>query len=241
MKKLLLLFAAIMLTVSASAQKKTAVYNKFGDNWYVGSSLGFATPTTSFNSDGDRFEGLVPKFSLRVGKNLTTVFGLALESDLYFGGSETSWMKHKTFVNGVNVDILGTFNMNNLLYGYLGQPRPFEVIALIGGGYRHEYGYGHGGLSGWNGKAALDLTFNLGEEKAWQLYIEPAAVLGHPRCSWRPKDTIRYGRFGHESAWKILAQLSVGVIYKFRNSNGTHNYKIVETTYNDIDGQYTQK
>lgn len=238
MKKLLLLFAAAMLTVSVSAQKKTAVYNKFGDNWYVGSSLGFATPTTSFNSDGDRFEGLVPKFSLRVGKNLTTVFGLALESDLYFGASETSWMKTKTFINAINVDLLGTFNINNLLYGYLGQPRPFEVIALIGGGYRHSYGYV---LSGWNGKAGLDFTFNLGEEKAWQIYIEPAAVLGHPRCSWRPKDTIHYGYMGRETAWKVLAQLSVGVMYKFGNSNGTHNYKLVETTYDDLDGQYTQK
>ena len=239
MKKLLLLFAAAMLTVSVSAQKKTAVYNKFGDNWYVGANLGVATPLTDI-SGGDRLEGLVPKFSLRVGKNLTTVFGLAFESDLYFGAAKGSWMDQKTMIDAINVDLLGTFNLNNLLYGYLGQPRPFEVIAIIGGGYRHEY---VSTLSGWNGKGGLDLTFNLGEEKAWQLYIEPAVVFGHPEPSWRPIDRLHYNHKGERfhRQYKALLQLSVGVIYKFKNSNGTHNYKIVETTYNDLDGQYTQK
>ena len=36
MKKLFLVLAAAMLTVSASAQKTTITSNKAGDNWYVG-------------------------------------------------------------------------------------------------------------------------------------------------------------------------------------------------------------
>ena len=235
MKKLLLLFAAAMLAVSVSAQKRTAVYNKFGDNWYVGANLGVATPISEYHWGG-RLEGFAPKFSLRVGKNLTTVFGLVLESDLYFEAEGWSMMKQKTFIDAINVDILGTFNINNLLYGYLGHPRPFEVIALIGGGYRHTYGYAP--RSGMNGKAALDFAFNLGAKDAWQLYIEPALVLGHPQPSWRPTDRIWETWSPH---YKGIIQLSVGMIYKFRNSNGTHNYKIIETSDNDFDGQYTQK
>lgn len=240
MKKLLLLFAAAMLTVSASAQKRTAVYNKFGDNWYVGGNLGIAAPISDWGDDGGRFDGLSPKLSLRVGKNLTTVFGLALESDLYFGAGEESFMKTRTFINGINVDLLGTFNMNNLLYGYLGQPRPFEVIVFGGGGYSHTYGWV---LSGWNGKAGLDFTFNLGEKKAWQLYIEPAFVFGQPRPRWELHKKAVYNKGSHENDYHVngIFQLSVGLVYKFRNSNGTHNYKIVEVSYDDLDGQYTQK
>ena len=40
MKKVILLFAAAMLTVSASAQKTAITANKAGDNWYMGINVG---------------------------------------------------------------------------------------------------------------------------------------------------------------------------------------------------------
>jgi outer membrane protein OmpA-like peptidoglycan-associated protein len=125
-------------------------------------------------------------------------------------------MKQKTFIDAINVDLLGTFNLNNLFAGYKGEPRPFEVIALIGGGYSHSYGCSSSGL---NAKGGVDLAINMGANKAWQLYFEPAVVLGQPTPSWRNPFRKLNGK------WNAIAQLSVGVNYKFGNSNGSHNYK----------------
>lgn len=214
------MLAAAMLTVSASAQKTTITSNKAGDNWYVGANVGVATPVSKFknekNEEIGRLKGFAPKLGVRVGKNLTTVFGLALDADLYFESSEKSAMQKKTFIDAINVDLLGTFNLSNAFAGYQGEPRAFEVIALVGGGYSHTYGNASSGL---NAKAGLDFAFNLGADKAWQLYIEPAIVMGQPSPVWaNPFRKVN-------DKWNAIAQVSVGVNYKFGNSNGSHNFK----------------
>jgi outer membrane protein OmpA-like peptidoglycan-associated protein len=224
MKKFFLVLAAAMLTVSASAQKTTVTANKAGDNWYVGINAGVATPVSKFNVGTEEWgfmKGFAPKLGVRVGKNLTTVFGLALDADLYFESSEKSMMKQSTFIDAINVDLLGTFNLNNLFAGYQGQPRCFEVIALAGAGYSHTYGDASSGL---NAKAGFDFAFNLGANKAWQLYIEPSVVLGQPAPTWsNPFHKVSYG---NEKKWNAIGQVSVGVNYKFGNSNGSHNFKV---------------
>ena len=220
MKKLFLGLAAAMLTVSASAQKTTITSNKAGDNWYVGLNAGVATPVSKFNvgtEEWGRLKGFAPKLGVRVGKNLTTVFGLALDADLYIESSEKSMMKEKTFIDAINVDLMGTFNLSNLFAGYQGQPRCFEVIGLIGGGYSHTYGYAQSGL---NAKAAVDFAFNLGAAKNLQLYIEPALVMGQPSPVWaNPFRKVN-------DKWNAIGQVSVGLNYKFGNSNGSSNFKI---------------
>lgn len=222
MKKLLFVFAAAMLTASASAQKTAITSNKAGDNWYIGANIGIATPVAKFpygtDSEGaGRLKGFAPKLGVRVGKNLTTVFGLALDADLYIESSEKSVMKQYTFVDAINVDLLGTFNLSNAFAGYNGEPRAFEVIALVGGGYSHTYGAPQSGI---NVKGAIDFAFNLGANKAWQLYIEPAIVMGQPMPSWsNPLRKVN-------DKWNGIGQVSVGLNYKFGNSNGSHNFKI---------------
>jgi outer membrane protein OmpA-like peptidoglycan-associated protein len=125
-------------------------------------------------------------------------------------------MKQKTFIDAINVDLLGTFNLSNAFAGYKGEPRAFEVIALVGGGYSHTYGCSNSGL---NAKGAFDFAFNLGANKAWQLYIEPAVVLGQPTPAWRnPFRKLN-------DKWNAIGQLSIGLNYKFGTSNGTHNFK----------------
>ena len=53
MKKLFVLFAAAMLTASASAQGTAVTSSKFGDNWYAGINAGIATyPKEKFGDDG---------------------------------------------------------------------------------------------------------------------------------------------------------------------------------------------
>ena len=236
-------FAAAMMAASVSAQDNTAITaNKFGDNWYIGINGGVATPMQKFGDYGF-MKGFAPNAGLRIGKNLTTVFGLAAEGTAYLGASEKSMMKTRTFVSELDVNLLGTFNLTNLLGGYPGEPRAFEVIALGGFGWAHGFGAYPISVMGvdvpvekvnaLNSKVALDFAFNLGANKAWQLYIEPAAIF----CieSWANglavKDDMKYdSRSG-------LFQLNLGLNYKFGNSNGTHNFaKAALRDQSEIDG-----
>ena len=232
MKKLFLMLAVAMLTVSANAQKTAVTANKAGDNWYIGINAGVATPVSKFRvnlggaEDYGFMKGVSPEFGVRVGKNLTTVFGLALDINNYFGNKSDSksTFGSKTFINSTDFDILSTWNLSNLFGGYQGQPRKFEVIALAGGGYSRAWAQKQGGI---NAKLAFDLALNLGAAKQWQVYLEPGVVLGQPYPHYanpfRKTEFLFNGK-----KWNGAFSLKLGVNYKFGTSNGTHNFKIEE-------------
>ena len=220
MKKLFLLFAAAMLTASVSAQRTTVTANKAGDNWYAGINAGAATNMHKFGETGF-FKGFSPEFGVRIGKNLTTVFGLALDANAYFLNKEDgkSTFGTKTFIDATDFDLMTTWNLNNAFAGYKGQPRTFEVIALVGGGYSRAWAKHEGGI---NAKAAIDFAFNLGANKAWQVYIEPSAILGEPGVQYANP----FYRVGDPKKYNGTFSLKAGVNYKFGCSNGTHNFAI---------------
>lgn len=237
MKKVFLMFAAAMLTASVSAQNTTITANKAGDNWYVGIKGGAATPMVKWDnaaeSDGAGFfKGFAPNAGIRIGKNLTTVFGLALDGTVYFESNDKSGMKTKTFVDAMAVDLLGTINLMNAFAGYKGEPRAFEIFAIAGMGYNRYFGKGKDANgdaikeSGINFKGGLDLAFNLGKDKAWQLYLEPAVVFGLPQGTWGDPFTKMAVTSNGKATEKLngLFQLNLGLNYKFGTSNGTHNY-----------------
>ena len=220
MKKLFLMFAAAMMAASVSAQENTAITaNKAGDNWYFGVNAGVSTVTKeSFDGASNGFfKSLAPTFGVRVGKNLNTVFGLALDADMHFKSNDKWNAGSKTFVEDLNVDLLGTFNLSNLFAGYPGEPRAFEVIALGGFGWSH--GFNHASkANGINSKVALDFAFNLGAAKAWQLYIEPSLTYGLIGTAYDDFDDFKY------DINRSIFTLKAGLNYKFGNSNGTHNF-----------------
>lgn len=221
MKKVLFMFAAVLMAASVNAQTAVTA-NKFGDNWYVGINGGIGFTGTLEGDNATAFKGMAPNFGLRIGKNLTTVFGLALEGNAYFEPNDKSVLSaSKTFVKGTDVNVLGTFNLSNLFGGYKGEPRTFEVIALGGLGWTHQFGTGFR-INELVSKYGLDFAFNLGQAKAWQLYIEPAIVYGLE--GYVDKMCIN-NRFKHNINNTML-QANIGLIYKFQNSNGTHNYAI---------------
>ena len=212
------MLAAGFMAVSANAQNTAITANKAGDNWYIGANAGVTTTLTKQTPDGGFFKALAPTFGVRVGKNLTTVFGLALDADMYFKSNEKWNAGSKTFVEGINADLLGTFNLSNLFAGYPGEPRAFEVIALGGFGWTH--GFNHvSKANAMNSRVALDFAFNLGADKAWQLYIEPSLTYGLI-SSYGYDDFQDFKYDINRSAFAIKA----GFNYKFGNSNGTHNF-----------------
>ena len=231
MKKLFLMLAAATFAANVSAQGTAITSNKFGDNWYLGVNAGIDTKVKEqFGSDGF-FKSIAPTVGVRVGKNLTTVFGLALEGDVLFKSNNKWYPGGKTFIEGLSLDLMGTFNMSNLFAGYKGEPRPFEVIALYGFGWEHDFNH-LSKSNAINSRVALDFAFNLGAAKAWQLYIEPSMTynlhnwLGGIDLSNEFRYDARNAYFG----------LKAGLNYKFGNSNGTHNFAIAQLRdQNEID------
>ena len=229
MKKLFLMLAAGMMAASVNAQNTVITSNKAGDNWYIGANAGVSTTLTKQTENGGFFKALAPTFGVRVGKNLTTVFGLALDADMHFKSNDKWYAGSKTFVEDINVNLLGTFNLSNLFAGYPGEPRAFEVIAL--GGFGWEHGFNHiSKANAINSRVALDFAFNLGEAKAWQLYIEPSLTYNLKSWIYGVDESVGYALLGVNNPGfqydvnKAVFGLKVGFNYKFGNSNGTHNF-----------------
>ena len=237
MKKLLLLFAVATMAVSAQAQ--TVTESKTFDNFYVGINGGVATKATGHAW----LKGLNPNAGLRIGRWFTPVFGLAVESNAYF--SNKPYKSTGTVVRFLNSSLLGTVNFSNWFGGYKGEPRCFEVVGLYGLGWGHLFGTPErlfvDGVytpvykqithrNNLTSKAAIDLVFNLGEKKAWQFYVEPS-------ITWGLNDEVYDGVYpmaslGHSTMQyninKAYVQLNAGFIYKFKNSNGTHNFTVAK-------------
>ena len=216
MKKFILMLSAVALTASASAQ--TVVESKTFDNFYIGINGGLATKTTGHGW----MDNLNPNVGLRVGRYFTPVFGLAVESNVYLANKP--YPSIKTFVRSMNTSLLATVNLNNWLGGYEGEPRLFEISGLYGIGWGHVFGTPSENThdNTLTSKAAIDFAFNLGSAKAWQIYIEPAMIWTLAGQNALPDKEVQYDI--NESGF----QLNVGLVYKFRNSNGTHNFKNAE-------------
>ncbi len=234
MKKLFLMLAACTMAASVNAQNTAITSNKFGDNWYLGVNAGVSTQMTKQTTDGGFFKALAPTVGIRAGKNLTTVFGLALDADVHFKSNKKWGDYSKTFIEDLDIDLLGTFNLSNLFAGYKGEPRPFEVIALGGFGWSH--GFNHvSKVNAINSRVALDLAFNFGAQKQWQFYVEPSLTYGLHGWTEGIDNAIVYSllgsSYGNDFQYDINKadfSLKAGLNYKFGTSNGTHNFKMAE-------------
>lgn len=103
-----------------------------------------------------------PVVGIHIDKYLTPTFGLSLEAMGSFNTTQS-----KTAFDGSNVSLLGLVNLNNLLAGYHGVPRSFEIEAVAGIGWLHYYvnsGMGED-QNGMSTKLGLNFNFNLGKAR----------------------------------------------------------------------------
>lgn len=226
MKKLGLLFAAAAMAVSVNAQ--TVTESKTFDNFYIGINGGAQVKTT-----GESWmNNLNSNAGLRIGRWFTPVFGLAAEGNVYFNDHCKHYMpQSKTVARYMNVGLIGTVNLSNWFAGYKGEPRLFEVVPVYGFGWGHTFGTDEN-RNVLTSKAGIDFTFNLGKAKAWQVYVEPS-------MNWS------LNGYGYEGVAyninKSAFQLNAGIVYKFKNSNGSHNFTIAQLRdQNEIDGLNSQ-
>ena len=246
MKKIFTLCAAAALAVSASAQ--TVTESKTFDNWYIGINGGLATGIhpSQLGCGGSWAKDITPNAGIRVGRYFTPVFGLAAESNVYFAdlhhtgrtGNNLFANVTNTLITSMNTSLIATVNFSNWFGGYKGAPRTFEVSGVYGLGWGHVFGGEDGAryAKNWNtcdkvdfltSKAGVDFAFNLGKAKAWQIYIEPAVIWNLEGAQKGVRYDANYADF----------QLNAGVVYKFKNSNGTHNFTVAQLRdQSEIDG-----
>lgn len=226
MKKLVLLFAAAAMAVSVSAQ--TVTESETFDNFYIGINGGAQVKTTN----EAWMKNLNSNAGLRIGRWFTPVFGLAAESNVYFNDHCSHFMpQSKTIARYMNTSLIATVNFSNWFAGYKGEPRTFEFVPVFGFGWGHTFGT-EDNFNVLTSKAGIDFTFNLGSKKAWQIYVEPS-------MNWA------LNGYGYEGVAydinKSAFQLNAGIVYKFKNSNGSHNFTIAQLRdQSEIDGLNSQ-
>lgn len=207
MKKIIFIFAALLMT-ALCANAQTATENaKFFDNWSAGIGAGATTPL-DFN----------PVFPVNAGaklfinKDLTPVVGLQAEAGVLFNDNNFGrWTS--TTVKLTNVGLNGTVNLNNLFAGYNGTPRVFEVSTNTGLGWLHYWN--GGGANDLTTKTGLDLSLNLGKTRASSIVLSPAVY-------WNITGGGAKVQFNKHRAQLAL---TLSYVYHFGTSNGTRHFK----------------
>ena len=213
MKKFILSLM-VMLTVMLSSANAQIAYQKadFLDNVYVGLNGGVSSPldfnsVTPFNAQA----------GVKVGKNWSPVFGTNIEGTAVFG--DNHFADSHTFVKATYVGLNGTLNLTNLFLNY-NPDKVFETSLEAGLGWIHNYHTptptnidGHANYLG--AKTGVIFAWNIGNNKAWQLYAEPSVYWNLSKT-----DKIQFNKHNAQLA------VSVGVVYKFKTSNKTHNFKV---------------
>lgn len=207
MKKILV-FLMMMICLSANAQTAVETPKTF-DNVYAGAQMGISTPM-SFNSTFP----LNTYFGVKIGKNITPIVGFNIEGDMWFG-SATNKQGRFSYKNGIratNIGLNATIDMFNWFGGYKPN-RTFTIIPEAGLGWLHSFNSNASDFNDLSAKTGVQFAWNVG--KAWQLYAEPTV--------WWNLTKNKKLEFN-----KNCSQLGiqVGFIYKFKNSNKTHNFVV---------------
>lgn len=170
MKKVTILVAAALAVTGLSANAQKAYEGtRFLDNWYVGVKGGVTTPT----AHSAFWRNMRAETGIELGKQITPVLAVSFEG---LTGINTSMSR--TAFDDLNLGALGKINLNNLFFGYNGEPRLFEVEGIAGFGWGHDFmnsGYGYD-RSYMVSRFGASLNFNLGEQKAWTVNVRPAIV-----------------------------------------------------------------
>lgn len=231
MKKVLLAAAMMTLGLSSACAQEGLQKATFWDNWYVGAKIGATTPLTF-----DPTFPLNPAFGVKVGKWFSPYFGFNIEGLTNFGDNgfaasvrggnangKFATLDSKTLFKNVNVGVNGTINWTNLFLGY-NENKVFELTSDLGIGVYHAFGDDQlsqidntGDNTELTAKTGFNFAWNLGgASKPWQIYVEPAIYWN---LTHGPGDCVEFNRKAAQLG------LFLGVNYKFKTSNGTHNFK----------------
>lgn len=217
MKRFVIIMAALLISVFASAQ--TVEGSRTFDNIYVGVNGGVISP---FMTNNGFWKDLRPIAGLEIGKDFTPVIGVSVEGIAAFNTTGS-----QTIVDQSNVTGNFKVNISNWFGGYKGQPRLIEFLVVPSMGWGHNYAVETPDVNYVTFNPHAQMNINMGKARAWQINVKGGV-------SWRTQE-------GTDWLYKEngAATLRVGLSYKFghKNTKGvkTHNFTSVPVPY------YSQK
>lgn len=218
LKKILVSVLAMMSFSFGFMNAQTVMDSKFTDNTYISVTTG-ATGWLHPNCNGySNFGKSISSVSgLRLGKYVTPILGFEIEG-------EVGMANRYTFVDHTLLNTNMLFNMNNVFHNYKEIPDLVEFVPFLGFGWHHTYGHVNNNLSS---KFGMQVNFNLGKEKAWQINVIPSInyIMTDNGFSNRPTAQPRY------DICRSYVNLQVGFTYKFKNQYGTHHFVISPYKY----------
>lgn len=244
MKKILVFMMAMIATVSMMAQ--TVEKSKLTDNTSVTVKGGVSA---LMHPGCNGYENLGHTLQASAGLNLekwvTPTFGLGLDGTVGFtNGSRVGLYQSKNWVNYVSVMAQGKVNWTNLLLGYKGAPRKFEVVTAAGIGWVHGFYQGTefpgvGYMSDQDDlgtKFSAELKYNVTPRLALVAspYLAYRLTNGLPTQECGTKHMNRQPRFDSRAAWYGL---EVGVSYRLGKTFTLCPYKYTQADVDALNGQ----
>ena len=223
MKKTLLSIATVVAVITSANAQDMLSKSKFFDNWQVGvKGGGFSWTTREAFIKNTR-----ATFGAEIGKQISPAFRLGVEGMAYVRPVDfDDAPEFGNFVDMSNVSLVGTVNLSNLIAGYKGTPRFFEVEGFAGLGWAHIYPQGADNrkapnvLNTMTAEFGSNLLFNLGQSKAWGIKISPALVYGVDGVENRA-ESVSSNELNLKNSF---TQVTAGVVYRFKGSNGAHHF-----------------
>lgn len=198
--------------VNAQDVKETVMPSKVVDNIYL--SIGGGAMT---NLD---FNGVFPLngfVTVKVGENITPVFGFNVEGTASFGSAVTHGLRwdgvSHNIVRGTYVGINPTVNLTNLFGGY-SVNRRFNLLTETGIGWYHTFVPNNMDANDFGTKTGVVADVKLGKTKAWSIFANPAVY-------WNMTSANNGVKFNKNGA---QLSLMIGVTYNFLNSNKAHGF-----------------
>lgn len=210
MKKFIFMFLTMLTfafgTMSAQSQSNYAGSSKFTDNWSVTVQGGVLT---TFNDFFAGHTAVAPIAVVGADKYFTPWFGVGVDGRTLIGTGHGKFNTHTAF-DAVNVNGYLKFNIVNM-FKFDGTRHFFEPVVYTGLGWGHQTCSDASPRNYMTYRAGVELNFNLGKSRAWAVVVNPAVV-------WGDLDNGKLNR--HHGNLELTA----GVVYHFKTSNGTHAF-----------------
>lgn len=202
MKKMLLAVLAIAVSGVVTASAQAVEQPGFFDNWSLGLDGGIASPL----KNNPFFKSMRGVVGAHIQKQVTPTFAVGAEG--LFGVNTSSWKGQahsSTIFDNSYVGLYGAVDLFNLFDGYKCMRRPFNIEAVAGAGWGHEYFTSSDDAAPWNyfaTKVGVNFNYN----------IENVTLSLKPSVLWNMSGQFKSSSIGY-NVNKAVFNLMASVTY----------------------------
>ncbi len=171
MKKIILMGAALIMSMSGFAQEKALKNYGFGDNWFIQGQIGGSYSFSENHTKADFGDRISPHVALSLGKHFSPIAGARLQVAGWEAKGYRNAGKDSYKFNYIQTNLDGLLNLTNLFSTYQGD-KAFNLYGILGLGYVHNFGDSEEGVKTQNSivpRVGLQADFRLTEDLSLNL------------------------------------------------------------------------